>query len=116
MLKFKIGDICKIREWNDLQQQYGDPISIPSENYGTIYFGKRMRHLCGKQFTVKCVDYGAIYSSEEGIEMCGRDFRFVIVQEMLELANEGRDENDAVPHTDEEIIHFLTDTINGVLN
>lgn len=86
--KFKVGDVCRIRQWNDMAMEYGvcevkDPVS-GSLLYDYIprmpRFPRQMKHLCGKIFTIKDIS-GGIYYSEEGIE-CG----WTIAAYMLEYA------------------------------
>ena len=74
--EFRIGDRCRIRDWDDMLDEFGgDSYSIDCE----YAFTSTMRKLCGKPFTVKSTRYGA-YQSEEGTEGC-----FSISADMLEI-------------------------------
>lgn len=43
---FKVGDRIKIRSWEDMEKEYGDPEDCPG------FFTKGMRHLCGRTATI----------------------------------------------------------------
>lgn len=78
--EFNIGDVCRIRQWDDMATEYG------VAPWGSIKcresFIPSMRYLCGKPFTVKLKPNG-IYYSEEGTEG-----NWNISGDMLELVHE----------------------------
>ena len=82
---YKPGDVCRVRAWDDLADEYGEhdgDIGCP----GT--FVKEMRPLCGMVFTVSKYESGRYYSVE-GVESVGArgrrmDGKWVIKPEMLE--------------------------------
>lgn len=87
---FKVGDVCRIRAWDDMVEEFGfdaDDACIPCD----YSFFDYMRYLCGETFTIKSIDDGEYYS-EEGIEFT-RKGRFLeavfdnwtISADMLEL-------------------------------
>lgn len=77
--KFNIGDVCRIREWDDMAEEFG----VDEEDDDVIEceykFIADMRYLCGERFTIKRRDYTRFYS-EEGLEG-----DYSISADMLEL-------------------------------
>ena len=68
MSKFQVGDVLRIRQWEDMAEEFG-------EDYGGILckgsFIESMRHLCGQKFTVSNIypsDDIDAYESHERIE------------------------------------------------
>lgn len=84
--KFKIGDRLRVREWDDMANEFGQ-----NEYSDTIFngFTDSMRHLCGKEFTVRKIYHGRYYSVE-GIEKkpCGNGVVWSINGGMLERLRE----------------------------
>ena len=72
--KFKVGDVCRIRQWDDMAMEYGVHNDLFPKNRlydyipGSPRFATQMRYLCGKIFTIKSVRHNRYYASEEGIE------------------------------------------------
>lgn len=66
MSKFKTGDVCRIRQWDEMLQEFG------TNSLGGIKvafgFFEDMKYMCGKKFTIRYVDDAGYYRSEEGIE------------------------------------------------
>jgi len=75
MSKYKIGDVLRIRQWDDMAAEYG-------EYRGDIQcegvFTSGMKYMCGEVFTVAEI-YGGSYLSEEGF-----DRGWNITEDMLE--------------------------------
>ena len=85
MREYNVGDELRIREWNDMEAEFGRYDNhIPVG--GGVCFTSRMKHLCGSNFTVsKIIERsGRIrYRSKEGT---GQGWS--IVAEMLEPRRE----------------------------
>lgn len=90
MRKFKVGDKLRIRQWEDMAEEFGSEPTGSSDSIGCLYsFPATMKHLCGLPFTVRDV-FGDQYFSEERTEELrydGRD-RWMISADMLEYAEE----------------------------
>lgn len=94
---FKVGDRCRIRQWDDMEAEFG---LIGGYGVGSSWdyiqcdasFLRGMKYMCGKQFTIKEIFAapGCNYSwvrSEEGTETTtalGRGY-WAISFDMLEL-------------------------------
>ena len=83
--KFKVGDKCQIRRFEEMAGEYGLSITgnIPCE--GGLVFASGMKYLCGKPFTIKRIQKdGYFYRcwSEEGIE--DQPCHWIISMSMLE--------------------------------
>lgn len=102
-----VGDILRIRSYEDMVEEYG------CDSYGIIYsdgfcFSDVMRELCGRQFTVSEIGHdewvpGTFFLSKEGIECYGDDdgWHWYIPAWMLEPYE---DEEDLECATDDEIM------------
>lgn len=83
---YQVGDVCRIRGWEDMASEYGTfdsgTIACPGQ------FPEKMRDLCGRVFTVKRIDPdGRLYSKEdtESLNAEGRPGKkWIIKEEMLE--------------------------------
>lgn len=72
-MKFKVGDKVRIRQWDDMEKEFGTDASGSIKCCGT--FTKGMRELCGKKATISDI-YGAFsknvslkyFENCEGIE------------------------------------------------
>ena len=78
---FEVGNVCRIREWEDMLLEFGgDESQIDCE----FTFVEGMRELCGKIFTVASISLGfddaPHYHSTEGLEQ-----GWSISGDMLEL-------------------------------
>lgn len=74
--KFKVGDVLRIREWDDMASEFeASYAAIMTPKYA---FVANMRYMCGEVFTVASIN-GCRYKSVEGIEG-----HFAVVGEMLE--------------------------------
>lgn len=87
MREFKVGDVCRIRQWDDMKEEFGVNVfgQIPCRRT----FIDAMAYLCGALFTVKYVDKD-LCKSEEGVERS-----FFISADMLEYALPEEPECDA---------------------
>lgn len=96
-----IGDVLRIRQWDDMVDEFG------LNSYGYIecrgVFVAHMKYLCGKQFTVSSVEYGD-YHSDERVELNSQGrMMWRITADMLEPIEEDFLED----ITDEELIKLL---------
>ena len=103
--EFNIGDRCRIRQWDDMEQEFG---VIDESGTIDIEFGftKGMKRLCGKEFTVESVKKRRFHSVEEVEEG-----RWSISADMLELIEEEEEESSVVFDKSE-----LTKILNGGSN
>ena len=62
---FKVGDVLRVRQWDDMVKEFGVHNSIISCRF---LFTLTMKRLCGEQFTVRTIDPDGVYHSEECIE------------------------------------------------
>lgn len=65
--EFQVGDICRIRSWEDMQREFGMDDSILCD----FVFIPEMSYLCGKQFTIAKMEQrslGTLCISSEGVE------------------------------------------------
>lgn len=89
---FQIGDICRIRQWDDMEAEFG--LDASGCINCLLSFDPEMRDLCGKPFTVSRKshrEYGTVYSSLEGTEAYRvgyTQFEWHITADMLEYALE----------------------------
>ena len=81
---FNIGDLVRIRQWDDMASQY-------RESAGTIRcrcgFNKEMKRLCGKEFVVEATGRHIVM---------GHGTPFLISDDMLELVRD-----DTIEETEE---------------
>lgn len=80
-MEFKVGDVVRIRQWDDMLNEYGkdsDGDIVCSHN--TI-FCSSMKYLCGKIFIIEGFDDEQIY----GLDEADKD-GWKIIPEMLEPA------------------------------
>lgn len=103
MSKYQVGDELRIREWDDMEAEFGvdedGDIDIP------ISFMADMRYLCGLDFTVSVVQEKRDtfqYFSLEGIEENEQGL-WIITAEMLEP----RTEEDLYVASDGELENLL---------
>ncbi len=66
MSKYKVGDELRIREWNDMEAEFG--LDQCGNIQGFPGFAKSMRYLCGSEFTVSKIVGDSKYYSIEKIE------------------------------------------------
>lgn len=85
--EFRVGDVCRVRDWGDMLAEFGVD-STGRINTFFFRFISEMKHLCGKIFTIKEVDnsWGSIttYLSEEGVENHESGHTWMITADMLE--------------------------------
>jgi len=57
MKSFTVGQKVRIRQWNDMAEEYGLDLHYNIQPLGaTGFFSSHMRYLCGEEFTVEQVD------------------------------------------------------------
>lgn len=81
-----IGDVLRIREWDDMVEEFGYEFDDGDDIDCDKVFTSRMRYLCGQKFTVKEIsDYDG-FLSEEDVEVSVNSplGRWVISADMLE--------------------------------
>lgn len=80
MSKFEVGDVLRVRSWEDMEQKFGlnNSTSISCE----FYFTSGMKYMCGKEFVVREIVNDEYYS-ESRIEG-----GYHISSDMLEPASE----------------------------
>lgn len=54
MSKYNVGDRVVIREWDDMEEEYG--LTSNSSINCNCYFTTGMRYLCGREFTIRALD------------------------------------------------------------
>ena len=98
--RFNIGDVCRIRDWDDMEREFG---RTTTGNIDCRFvFTREMKYLCGKKFTIKDCDKDEVYSSEEDIEI-----GFSISADMLEYYYPEREDDDSISLTEYDIIQIL---------
>lgn len=95
--RFHIGDLVRIRQWDDMVSQYGtSDYGIPTPGASFVH---QMKNLCGREFII-----------DNFIEQCGRifvkghNFFWNITEYMIEPADEFEDG----VYDSEEINTFLS--------
>lgn len=106
--KYNVGDVCRIRSWEDMCNEY-DHTANTIRTPGATFI-KGMECMCGKEFTVDKVykfGCGYFYHSRERIEYLGgvSCIPFAISEGMLEPAPNTENEEDFVP--DEAMLSSL---------
>lgn len=61
--KFEVGDVCRIRQWDDMAEEFG---VFDGEIECEFSFIEAMRCLCGAIFTIKDIKGRCFYSYEGG--------------------------------------------------
>lgn len=107
MSRYKIDDELKIREWDDMYTEFSTSSGL-SINGGHYMFIRKMRHLCGKNFTVSEItriesNGQVVYHSYEGAEYDENPNGWYIQEYMLE------------PRTTEELYTASDSEINELL-
>ena len=69
MVSFNIGDVCRIRQWDDMVAEFGTLNPYGDTSYINVpgLFTPEMRYLCGMTFTIKGEE-GGFLLSYEGLE------------------------------------------------
>ncbi len=103
MSKYEVGDELRIREWDDMEAEFG--LDEDGDIDISVSFMSDMRYLCGRDFTVSkvhvCHDTFRYYSFEKTEE--DEQGLWIITEEMLEL----RTEEDLYAASDDELIYLL---------
>lgn len=72
-MEFKVGDRVLIRHWDDMCEEFGYPASGQSIDV-PFSFTEEMRHLCGREATVKNITCDRIelddWSDKDGDVVC----------------------------------------------
>ena len=94
MRKFKVGDVCRIRQWDDMAAEFG------LSEFGNIpcsaTFCNDMRHICGTVFTIKNI--GSYYDGHLIYEPDIIPLRcWIITDDMVEPVS---DEEEEFEHLD----------------
>lgn len=88
--KFHPGDRVVFRDWDDMAEEFGTDgdsvIRVP------LSFTKDMRHLCGREFTVRKCGTGVHVYLEESTAAPGSSREWSISTGMLRLAGEDWDD------------------------
>lgn len=70
MAKYKVGDRVRIREWEDMEEEFG--LDSDGDICGSPFFVQQMKHLCGRTATVKeLLDRGRVdlsFDCKDGAE------------------------------------------------
>ena len=93
MQLFQVGDIVRIREWDDMEDEFG--VGSNGEIMCNGIFTSSMRDLCGLKFQIASIDdirkfksgrYGYIvhFEKKEKLRTSGRIWTPMITNEMLE--------------------------------
>ena len=111
MLGFDVGDVCRVRRWDDMVAMYGMTPDGSIGLDGGCNFVPHMRRLCGQQYTISEVNsvfggLAGVYRSYEGVERKGTsdDSFWYITEEMLELIDARRQVD---PISTDDLISFL---------
>lgn len=70
----RIGDLVRIRQWDDMMSEFKDPDS-------TIYFTKEMKFLCGMEFEVMSIFRGL---RPDEVYVSGHNIWYPITNFMIE--------------------------------
>ena len=93
-MKFEIGDLVRIKQWDNMAAQYGgDNYHIPIPG---AHFVNGMRNLCGKEFVITDIF---------GDEIEGHETSWSITEFMLEMVEA---EDGGATYDSEEIGLFLS--------
>ena len=85
--EFQVGDVCRIRQWDDMAAEFGLKSNGNIKCLATFTDG--MRHLCGKLFTIISKDEDShIYYTDDSLFD-----DWIITDDMLELAINQEDED-----------------------
>lgn len=81
-----IGDVLRIREWDDMVEEFGYEFDDGDYIDCDKVFTSKMNYLCGQKFTVKKISEYDGFLSEEGIELSNDSpvGAWVISADMLE--------------------------------
>ena len=94
MCEFNVGDLVRIRQWDDMVAQYDAHGWINTHVY---VFVRDMRYLCGKEFVITSIKHQV----NDVYEVFGHGAHWHITNEMIELVEE-----DDI-YDSEEIENFL---------
>ena len=112
MSMFHVGDICRVKDYNRMIDEYGFDADCTNDIDVPFFFTEEMKYMCGKTFTIKDTPEMVLeihgkrsvitrYFSEEGIE---RNYK--ISEEMLEPIDVTDVEYDLA--SDEQLKSFLS--------
>lgn len=96
---FEVGDILRVRDWDDMERQFG--CNIDGDIDCEFTFTNEMSYMCGMTFTVANIDnHSREFSSVEGIEE-----NYAISSDMLEYLIE--DNRGDVECSESDILKIL---------
>lgn len=78
-MSFKVGDLVRIREYDDLLEEYGYEDGEIATRYGFI---EEMKYMCGKEFVIE-------YIEEDG-EVKGHNDTWTITTEVIEKVDNNK--------------------------
>lgn len=86
--EFQVGDVCFIREWEDMEAEFG--VSERGNIKTDVAFMDSMKYLCGSLFTVSRVEKHIGYTQYRSCEKVEeynryRGLSYIITGDMLEL-------------------------------
>lgn len=86
--RFEVGDVCEVRQWDDMAAEFGT--TYQGNINCRCTFMEAMKYMCGETFTVKdkisMISGGYRYISEENIER-----GWIISSDMLELLSSNKE-------------------------
>lgn len=80
---FNVGDVCRVRQWDDMFEEFGGNDSYIDCDFA---FVDSMKYMCGRLFTIASIEkheLGLLCRSVEGIEGTGTSW--YVGTDMLEL-------------------------------
>lgn len=84
--RFSVGDHVRIREWDDMVNEFGVTNSgyIPCK----LTFTRNMKHLCGREFVITRIGTSPMYV--EGLQTT-----YAISMDMIELVSDSSQDDDS---------------------
>lgn len=101
MNEYKVGDVLRVRQWDDMEHEFGLNGGSDSSIRCRYTFTREMEYMCGAIFTVKEI-FGGRYTSVEGLEQDKTGFIYSISSDMLE------------PYVEQEVV--VDDTAEALLS
>lgn len=86
MSKYQVGDILRVRHWDDMVAEFGESRNGRIRCEASVAFTDRMIYLCGKEVTIQSVVSRTSVSGEkfDAYHFSGDD-GWVITEGMLEI-------------------------------
>lgn len=98
-MDFKVGDVVRIRQWDDMLNEYGKTDDGRIQCNMFTAFIPAMKYLCGRVFTIERI---------HGDKIFGHGERWTIISEMLEPALDNTPLNDDISNINEYLHEFST--------